>query len=147
DESWLRSLRDELHAPDAASFQALFGPGAAVILGDVQCLFMHAGVDAAGFGGIENDTPDVGRWKAGVAQLPRLAAVFGEGHANAPARYRDAVWRGRIEGNVGEVTAHPQTSAALKGDAAIGGHKQPAALSGGQPVARIVRRRFDAQHL
>ena len=48
--------------------------------------------------------------------------------------------RGRVESDVGDIAAHPQIPAALKGDAAIGGHEQPAALRGSQPIARLVRR-------
>ena len=42
---------------------------------------------------------------------------------------------------------HPQTPAALKGDAAIGRHEQAAALRGSHPIAGVVRRLLDVQHL
>src|ERR1035438_9036105 len=83
--SWGR-LRNKSHAEYPASFQPVFGPCAAVILGDVERFLVHAGVDVSGIGRIEGNTPDVIRRQPGVAELPRLAAVFGENHAQPPAR-------------------------------------------------------------
>ena len=53
----------------------------------------------------------------------------------------------RVESNIVNIAAHAQIPAALEADAAIGGHEQPAALRGGHPVAGVMRRLLDVQHL
>src|ERR1019366_5173547 len=53
--------------------------------------------------------------------------------------------RGCLRGRRVSTSCH--NPAVFKADAAIGGHEQPAALRGGHPVAGIVRRLLDAQHL
>ena len=108
---------------------------------------MHAGIDSARLGRVEGHAPDIVRGEAGIAQLPALAEVFGDRHSHAPPRHRDAVSGGGVEGDVGEIAARPQIAGALKADAAIRGHEEPAALRGSHPVAGIVRRLLDAQHL
>ena len=72
-------------------------PRLAVVLRDVERLFVDAGVDAAGLRGVEGDAPDASEGRPALRDLPGLAAVFGERHADAPSGDRDARWarRGR----------------------------------------------------
>src|SRR5438067_3104280 len=119
--SWMRGLRDKSHAIHPAAFKPVPGPRAAVVLRDIERLLMHAGVNAAGLSGIENDAPDGGRREPGVPVLPCPAAVFRDSYADAPARHCDPARRGGIEGDVGDVLSYRQISVALESHPAIGG--------------------------
>src|SRR5678815_1337877 len=147
DASSLRRLGHKFHAEDATSLQSVFGPRTAVIQRDVERLLVHAGVHAPGFPGVEGNAPNGSPGQPGIAKLPCLPKILGDHNANPPACYRDAVPRRRIESDVPNIPTHRQISVALKSDAAIGGNKQSAALRGRQPVAGIVGRLLDMQHL
>ncbi len=73
--------------------------------------------------------------------------VFRERHADGHPSDRHTIGRGRIEGDIEETPAGAQISITLKSDSAIGGSEQAAALRGGQPETRVMRRLFDMKHL
>src|SRR4029079_13396719 len=81
----LRRLRDEPHPVYPAALESVFGPGSSVILRDVKRLLVHARVDSTGGGRIERDAPNFRAGKPGVADLPCLTEIVGDGDTDSPS--------------------------------------------------------------
>ena len=80
---------------------AVLDPGAAVVLATRRApLHAHWRTCGPGLAGSKATLQTEVRGQAGVARLPRLAAIFGDRDADAPAGHRDAVGRGRVERDV-----------------------------------------------
>lgn len=95
--------------------------------------------------GIEDDAPDIGAGEAVIALLPGLAAIFGDGDARAPASDSDAFGICGIERDAVKVPIDADTAGVFEGLAAIVRGEEACALGGGEPVAGIVGRLFDAE--
>ena len=131
----------------AAAFEPVPGPGASVVLRDVERLFVNAGIHAAGLGRVERDAPHRGARAGRRCATATSCRDLRRAPRRCPIRPRRCGSATPGSNAMSEILRPTPRFRALEGDAAIGRDEQSAALRGGEPVARVVRRLFDVQHL